>query len=206
MKINKKIVYTVLLGDYKLKEPTYINKGWDLICFTDRDRVSKNWTIVRIDYEGNSRRKAREIKIRCDKFIDFDICLFIDAKFTIKCDLDNFIKKKLKTDMAIMDHNKRNCVYDEANFCIKVGRGKKGTILNQINNYKSEGFPKKFGLYGTGILIRKNTHEVIEFMKQWYEEIEKYSCRDQISFPYILWKNPIELSVMPFKKTYMGFK
>lgn len=202
----KKVVYTTLLGDYELKEPTCTNKDWDLICFTDRKRSSENWTTVYVPCGSNPRRKAREIKIRCDKFVDFDICLFIDAKFTVTCNLNDFVQEKLRSDIALMKHNKRGCVYDEAEFCIKHNIGNKGTIQDQVNSYREDGFPSGFGLYGTGILIRKNTPEVIEFMKQWYEEIEKYSSRDQISFSYVLWRSPIELSVMPFKETYSLFK
>jgi len=201
----KKVVYTVLIGDYKLYEPTYINKEWSLICFTDQNITSKNWSIVRVKNNNYPRKKAREIKIRCDKFLDFDICLFIDSKFTIKCNLDEFIEENLKSDIVLMKHNKRSCVYDEAKFCINNDIGNKKDILNQIHFYKEAGFPLNFGLYGTGILIRKNTPNVIEFMKMWYDEIEKYSCRDQISFSYILWKNPIKLSAIPFKETYRRF-
>ena len=204
--VKSKIVYTVSLGYHELKEPTYLNKSWDLICFTDRDITSKNWKIINVECDGDFRRKAREIKIKCDKFIDFDVCLFIDSKFTINCNLNDFIKKNLVNDIVLMDHNKRSCSYDEANFCIKQGIGKKDLIEKQINSYIKEGFPKKFGLYATGILIRRNTQEVINFMKQWYNEVEKYSCRDQISFPYVLWKNPMEIGLMPFKKTYARFK
>lgn len=201
----KKVVYTVLIGNYELYEPTYINKEWSLICFTDQNITSKNWSIVRVKDNNYPRKKAREIKIRCDKFLDFDICLFIDSKFTIKCNLDKFIEENLKGDITLMEHNKRVCVYDEARFCINNDIGNKKDILNQIRFYKEAGFPLNFGLYGTGILIRKNTSDVIKFMKMWYNEIEKYSCRDQISFSYILWKNPIKLNTIPFKETYRRF-
>lgn len=202
----KKIIYTALIGDYKLNEPKNKNKDWELICFTNKKRFSDNWKIIHIDENNNPRKKAREIKIRCDKFLDFDICLFIDAKFTINCDLNDFVEKNLKYDIVLMDHPKRNCIYDEAKFCIDKNIGNKVDIINQIQLYKKRNFPKNFGLFGTGIMIRKNTKEIINFMKLWYNEIEKYSCRDQISFPYVLWKNPIKLSLMPFKKTYRIFK
>jgi hypothetical protein len=203
--VDKKIAYTVLIGDYELYEPTYINKNWELICFTDQNITSKNWSIVHAKDDGYPRKKAREIKIRCDKFLDFDLCLFIDSKFTIKCNLDKFIEENMRTNITLMEHNKRVCAYDEAKFCINNDIGNKKDIQNQINFYKQEGFPLKFGLYGTGILIRKNKSEVIEFMKQWYNEIEKYSCRDQISFSYVLWKNSIKVNSIPFKETYRRF-
>lgn len=198
----KKVIYTVLLGNYKLNEPKYRHKDWELICFTDKNIKSKNWNIVRVE---GGRKKSREIKIRSNKYLDYDICLYLDAKFTIKCNINDFINEYLKKDLAVMKHNKRKCAYDEGHFCIKIGKDKKRTILNQLNYYKTEGFPEEFGLYAPGIMIKRNTKEVNRFMKLWYNEVEKYSYRDIISFSYVLWKNPIELNLMPFKKTYGRF-
>ena len=201
----KKIVYTIVLGDYKLKEPTYINKGWKHICFTDRPRKSDIWTMVYINKFNDPRKKAREIKIRGDKYLDFDLSFYIDAKFTVTRNLDEFVKENLKYDLCLFSNNKRDCVYLEADFCIEKGIGNKKDIINQIEFYKKEEFPKGFGKYATGILIRKNTPELLNFMKLWYEQVDKYSNRDQISFPYIMWKNPIKFTTLPFKETYRRF-
>jgi len=203
----KKIIYTVLFGNNKLKlnEPEYINKDWSLICFTDRNINSVNWNIVKVEH-NDLLKKSREIKIRCDKFLDFDVCLYIDSQFIIKCDIDNFIGKNLKNDFLLMKHNNRKCLYSEAKHCIRVKKGNKNVILKQIEQYQNEGFPKDFGLYACGIMLRKNTPEIINFMKLWYDEIYKYTYRDQISFPYILWKYPIKLDALNFKNTCKLFR
>ncbi len=201
----KKVVYTIALGDYKLREPTYINKDWEHICFTDRNRRSNIWSMVYIDEFNNSRKKAREIKIRCDKYLDFDLLFYIDARFNIPCNLDKFVKKHLKYDLCLFSNHKRDCAYLEAKFCIEKGVGNKKDIINQIKFYEKDGFPKSFGKYATGILIRRNTPELLNFMKLWYDQVDKYSNRDQISFSYIMWKNPIKFNTMPFKETYRRF-
>lgn len=203
----KKVIYTVLFGNNRLElnEPKHMNKDWSLICFTDRHIKSTNWNIIKIKH-NDPLKKSREIKIRCDKFLDFDVCIYIDSQFTIKCDLDNFMSKNLKNDFSLMRHMCRKCVYKEAAHCILKGKGNKNSILEQIKQYQKEGFPRNFGLYACGIMIRKNTPEVVDFMKIWYNEIHKYSYRDQISFPYILWKTPIKIDVMAFEKTCSMFR
>ena len=118
----KKIVYTVLLGDYNLREPKYKNGNWEYICFTDQNIKSKNWNIVKVQ---GGRKKSREIKIKSHVFMGYDLCLSIDAKFVINIDLDKFVKENLKSDLCLMKHNKRKCIYDEGNFCIKIGKDKK---------------------------------------------------------------------------------
>lgn len=203
----KKVIYTVLLGNNytKLNKPEHINRDWSLICFTDKDITSNDWKITNIKHR-NKLKKSREIKIRCDMFIDFDVCIYIDSQFTIKCDLDKFISENLKNNIAVMGHTQRRCAYKEATHCISKNKGDKETIRKQIKDYRDEGFPRKFGLYSCGILIRRNDPAVMDFMKLWYNEVEKYTYRDQISFPYILWKTPMKIDVMDFKKTCSSFR
>lgn len=203
----KKVIYTVLFGKNKLmlNEPKYRNKDWSLICFTDRNIRSENWEIIKIEHH-DPLKKSREIKIRCDKFIDFDICLYLDSQFTIKHDMNEFVNNNVKNDFTLMKHSQRKCAYREAAHCISKNKGNKKVILEQVKQYKKEGFPKNFGLYACGIMIRKNTSEVIDFMELWYEEVHKYTYRDQISFPYVLWKNPIEIDTMIFSSTREMFK
>lgn len=202
----KKVIYTVMFGDYKLHEPIFENKDWEHICFSDREIKSDIWNVKVIKNIKNSRKLSRRIKINFHEFLDHDILIYIDAKFRIKIDLDDFVKENLKYNIVLMKHNRRDCIYDEAEFCIKLGNDNKDIIQKQIVKYKEEGFPKNYNLYAPGIMIRKNTKEVINFMKLWYNEVEKYSYRDQISFPYILWKNPIKLSLMAFRETYRKFR
>lgn len=203
----KKVVYTILLGNnnLKLNEPEFKNDDWSLICFTDRDIKSEHWNLVKVKHK-DPLKKSREIKIKCDQFIDFDICIYTDSQFTIKCDLDNFVNTNLNHNFAVMKHTQRKCAYKEALHCINKNKGDKNTIRKQIESYREDGFPKKFGLYACGILIRKNESTIMDFMKLWYEEIKKYTYRDQISFPYVLWKNPIKMDVMDFRKTCNLFR
>ena len=42
-------------------------------------------------------------------------------------------------------------------------------------------------------------------MKLWYDQIDKFSYRDQPSFSYTLWKYPIDVSFVNFRKTYNLF-
>lgn len=199
----KKVVYTVILGKYKLNEPLVKNKGWEYICFTDQNLKSKTWKIVKAK---SGKKESRKIKIMSHMFFDYDICLYLDSKFVVKCNLDNFVHKYLKSDLCVMKHNKRNCVYKEGEFIIKLGIDKAKIIRPQLEKYRKEGMPERFGLYAPGIMIKKNTLEVNKFMKLWYDEVYKHSYRDIVSLAYMTWKNPIKLSLMSFKKTYMQFR
>ena len=118
----KKVVYTVLLGEkYKLNEPKYLNKDWQLKCFTNQNISSKNWEIINVKKFKDPRKKSREIKIVNHTFFDYDICLYLDARFTIRTNLDSMIKKYLKKNIAVMSRKKRVCSNkEEIDLCIKL--------------------------------------------------------------------------------------
>ena len=55
--------------------------------------------------------------------------------------------------------------------------------------YNNENFPDNTGLIEGCLIVRKhNEKDCVNLMNKWFEEIEKYSYRDQLSFNYILWK------------------
>ena len=50
--------------------------------------------------------------------------------------------------------------------------------------------PEDFGVFLCGVLIREHNNPVcVKLMEDWWKELEEGSRRDQISFPYVLWKN-----------------
>ena len=66
----------------------------------------------------------------------------------------------------------------------------------QIEFYKSEGFPKHYGLGVMGALFRQHNHpDVIKVMEDWWDENIKYTNQDQLSFAYVSWKNDFPPSV-----------
>jgi hypothetical protein len=203
----KKVAYMVMLGkQYKINEPQYFNKEWKLKCFTDQDVTSKNWEIIKLDGGENPRKKSREVKIANHRFFDSDICLYLDARFTIQTDLNAMVKRYLRNDVAVMSRKRRIRDHkEEIDLCIKLKLDKEKVLLKQYNQYKQDGFPENAMLYSPGIMMKRNTKETRRFMEYWYDEVRRHSHRDIVSFAYTLWKHTIEISVMPHRPTYKSF-
>lgn len=179
-----KTIYTAIIGDYEeLKEPLVVTPGWKYICFTDQDFKSDIWEIRKTKcYTGTSKRfLARQIKILFFNYIETQCSIWIDGSFTINCDLNAWWDENFQKEMTCINHPIRNCIYAEAKTCIDVKRGDPIEILKQINAYTPY-IPEHNGLIQSGILMRKITENVVELCKNWYEEIQKYSERDQLSF------------------------
>ena len=193
------VVYTAIFGDYEdLLEPKVVNPNWDYICFTDNPNLTSNiWEIRLIDnLELDNVRNARVVKILPHKFLkEYDYSIWVDAGFQIIGDIEEYIiKYSTGKSMLGFIHSDRVCVYDEATACINAKKDDEQIIENQISKYKKECFPEHFGLIETGVLFRKHhDNDLIKVMEDWYSEVINFSKRDQLSFPYVLWKNNFEM-------------
>lgn len=210
-----KVCYTAIIGKYDhLKEPTVITPNWDYICFTDQPNLtSKTWRIVLIDnpLSLENTRLARQIKILGHQSIKhYEMSIWIDASVEITTNLDNFLVKYQFNDNDIMLswHAGRDCIYAEAQACIRLLKDNEYTIRNQMQRYREQRFPKHYGLVQTGIIVRKNNKATEIFCQEWWNELSRGSKRDQLSFNYIVWKlhQSIKLKTITPKIFYNDFQ
>jgi len=195
------VIYTAIFGGYDpLKKPESVNSKIKYICFTDRNINCPPWEIIKVKPEFKDRRReARKFKILSHRFLkDFKYSIWLDGSYEILDDLSKFVKKWLgKNCIAVKKHSVRNCLYDEARFCMKQKLDTRKLIVKQINKYFREGYPKNNGLVDSSILIRKHTEDVKRFNERWWREVKNFSRRDQISFNYITYKLNINYSIIP---------
>ncbi len=192
----KKCIFMGLTGNNydQIRDPTYITPGWDYICFTNNKKLkSKTWDIRLIDDCGlDNIRLSRRVWILYHKYVnDYDLSISTGAQMQATCNLDDFVHKFLSpdddVDMTMASHPNRICIYAEAKRCFKRDNPK--TVRRQIDFYRSEGYPKDNGLVATGVMIRKHHRQNLEeHCEKWWDQVCKYSYRDQLSFNYILWK------------------
>jgi len=192
---NKFVVYTALFGDYDdLIDPKENFEGCDFICFTDQKHlISDIWEIRYIEEcDLPPNMMNRKYKILPHLFLsEYDWSLYVDANIAIlKNPLELANKYLSKCDIALPKHFARDCIYDEARECLNLELVKYNEVKKQIDKYKREGFPRKFGLGENNILLRKhNNKKVIKLMNDWWEELINHTKRDQLSLAYVLWKN-----------------
>lgn len=189
------IAYTAIFGEYDtVKEPTRKTPGWRYVLFTDQPFKSKVWEVIQAgdNASANPQASARYLKLNPHIVLgEHTKSLWVDGSFQINCNLNHWFADHCKEPMTCILHPIRNCVYEEARTVVRNKR--KGTegLAEQIKRYETEGLPQYNGLIQSGILMRWNTPEVIEFNKMWWEETMNNSMRDQISFAYCHFKNPV---------------
>lgn len=195
----KLVVYTVCMGKYDIiKEPIYVDENIDYVIFTDQEVPKESiWQKRNLSTElrtsMTSLAQARYIKTHPHEFFkNYDYSMFIDGNIRITCDIKPLLYSMIDADkmIAIHRHQVRDCVYQEAKAIYAAGKGSLFDILKQIRTYRKEGFPSHYGLFETNIVIRKhNDKECIKIMDDWWNEMNAYTKRDQLSFTYVLWKN-----------------
>lgn len=222
--ICKCIVYTCVTNRYDpIVEPIYVSSKMQYIYFTDDKSVSDDqsaWEIRHID-RGNSINLNRYYKLNPFEVLkDCDFSIYVDGNIQIVSDIRPLCADahNSKVGIAMHMHSSRKCVYKEGDLCIRLGRGNRARIREQMKRYRDEGFPEQFGLYEAPIIVVDHYNRTAkEIMKLWWEEFERSgSERDQLSLPYCMWKlgfnfddigclgNDVNYNPK-FRKTYIHF-
>ena len=195
---SKTVVYTAIEGNYdNLRAPAFIDDGLSYVCFTDNKNLKSDvWDIryVTTPKDKNYALDIRKFKT-CpqDYFFDCTVTIWVDASFTIKNDLREYVKKYSKNSpILLFPHPERKCIYQECGELISILKEDPVRLISQAADYIENGYPKDYGLYAGGMIVRDMHNEKLRLcMRDWWNEVSTRSLRDQQSLPYVLWKNNI---------------
>jgi hypothetical protein len=179
----------MIFGDYDdLKEPTVVNEDWKYICISDRHHKSKVWKTKIFKSDLTNKRKTGYVITQLHKLIDFDIACLVGGQIQINTDLNKYIQGDF--DFISLDHPTRDCIYKEAQACILLDKDDPKVIARHMYRYLQEGYPVNMGMIQTGVTFRKDSDLIRSIMNNWWDEIQKGSHRDQLSFNYALYGEP----------------
>jgi len=210
-----RVIYTAILGGYdRLNEPKFVPEDTDFVCFTDQKLKSKRWQIreVSMPIENDTIRSARMYKTLPHRYLgSYEYSTWVDGNLLVRGDTNKLIEQYLtESNLAIYDHesarhmdkdrspNERCSPFEEARVLIdavKNGKAKYDVdkIEQQIAYYKRESMPEDTGIPLSMVVVRKhNEPDVIRFGELWWDQIKKFSRRDQISFNYAAWKTRLQ--------------
>lgn len=202
---NKRIVvYTCITGNYdNAIKPLYNNDNVDYIILTNNDKLQHDgWQEMKIDKKildlNNNVLINRYIKMHPAELFasKYDYAIYIDGNIRSVSDLSKLISYvNDKTGLALHRHQSRDCIYVEEKACELYGKGKKENLRKQVKNYKKEGFPENFGMLECNVVVTDlNNNIATNILNAWWKEfISSDSRRDQLSLPYVLWKNGFEI-------------
>lgn len=199
---KKVAVYTCMIGDYDyVRRPKYLSSNCDYFIITD---MKKNYNILnKITATKTVKEKLGNDNILVNRyykmhpfeiFEGYDYAIYIDSNVEIMSDISKLIQG-LDNDygVAMHAHSKRDCIYNEGKVCRILKKGNKKNIKKQLKRYKKEGFPKHYGMLECAVIVTDlNNLNAKKIMEDWWKEFEGSEARrDQLSLPYVLWKNDV---------------
>jgi hypothetical protein len=202
---NKIAVITSLCGiNTKLVPPSVVFEGVSYIAFVDKFHESNVWEQRKsldftLDDKYNGRRNAKIYKVLPQMFLpEYDYWFWVDSTHELIMNPNDVIQKYLEDyEIGVWNHTDRSCLYKEAEAVNDNNYDYKDLVNNQIEYYKSQGYPENNGLYELPVIIRKNTDNIKILNMRWWEQICRFSSRDQISMPFVLWKTGITPKILP---------
>ncbi len=181
-----------------MSDPWCVSDDADYICFTDNRELLHSsgsvWQYREAGYHGtDSANTSRYYKIMPHQlFPEYQYSLWIDGNVIIAedglyCRLDEMIDSGVKA--AGLQHPHRDDVYDEAYRILHGRREKLPAVMKTVSFLHRSGMPRHFGLYENNVIFRKHSDpDVVRFDEMWWEILNRFSGRDQLSQTYCLWK------------------
>ena len=193
-KPRKKLLYTIIVGDYDiLNEIPRKLDNWDYVCYTDNpDLVSSSWDIRFLENEMglDPIRLSRYYKIN-NHLVDkgYDLSIYTDANIRIRGDLDCYIAHAHVPGsvFSILLHPFLFSLEQEVKQCIEHEKDNVTLLMAQYNHYIAKGYRDFFPHINARMMIRKTGDpSVRRLMGTWFEQLQNWSKRDQVSFNYSL--------------------
>lgn len=212
MKSNGRIaVYTALYGSRqrKLFEPLndIVPHSVDLVCFTDDPTIAPTTTKWRAGVQrgrfADSRMSATWFRMNADYlFPDHDLTVWIDASFApdlqaIETTARQLFEQPSPSPVACFVHPEYSTIWEEAIATCNMPKYNGEPCAAQAAAYMNTGFPLAHALYAGGIIVRNRDPKLAEFNRLWLQECVTWSCENQISLPYVLWRTGITPMIIP---------
>jgi hypothetical protein len=193
------LIFTFIVdGHDDLHDPGVVTPGWDYWCLSDTRLESSIWQPVDISRMQPEltcpKRKASLLKIEHYKYVPdtYEICVTLDGSMTLNVDLDQFLEGHGwtdDTDLLISRQRNRDCIYVEAMAVMLHRLESPVRVIEQLQRYSQEGYPKNEGLYSTRMMVKnQRSARLRRVCEIWAEEYRRGSRRDQLSMNYAIWK------------------
>jgi hypothetical protein len=197
-------VYTAIYGEYDRLNPQPKIEDVDYVCFTDNGNLGREpWrVIVRSPRYPHPRLSAKYFKMLPHRVLGaYRYTVWIDGNVIIR---DSGFPRALlshaeDSGFALLPHPDRSCIFDEAEFSAQHMPKYRGQrVMEQVHHYESQGYPRDNGLYAGGLLARDSSRrKVRRLCRHWLRENLRWTYQDQLSLPYLCWKEGFRPGVFP---------
>ena len=210
----RKVIYTVIVGGYDEVRPLPSFPGWDFVLLTDRKpsfwkRLSggSRWQVRLFDNPGlDPTRYSRLPKLKPHLFFpDHDYSVYVDGNAHLEQDLLSLLDKLDWPDFAVSEHPFRDNLYDEFQECRRMGYDDDMVFVRQEEKYRLAGLADPAPLFENNMILRRHNKDAVKALDEaWFSELCAESKRDQLSLPFVCWRDGFSPVTFPqsLKKQY----
>ena len=181
-----------IYGGYDLIPP--VPEGVDDAVLVTDVPVRSGWRNVVEPSDAHPRLAAKRPRCRPDLYTDCEASLWIDGSIHVLDDrFVRLVREKLvEHEIVLWEHPEdRDCFLQEAIHCQDWPKYRDGPLVAQAEHYLGQGMPEHFGLWATGSIARLHTDRMRALGDDWLAEMERWSIQDQVSLPYLFWREGI---------------
>ncbi|WP_227287627.1 glycosyltransferase domain-containing protein [Boseongicola sp. H5] len=167
---------------------------------------ARGWQAQTVDV-GDGPTSGKDFNRYC-KFLphqllpECTVSIYVDGNVQIAPHATAEIEAFLESgaDIALMAHALRHTISDEIAACrqtAKLSPEAETFARNRLDQYHAEGLLASAPVYYGGVLMRRHQRPALEnAMRDWAREYTDGVTRDQISLPYVLWRNGVTIHLM----------
>jgi hypothetical protein len=154
-----------------------------------------NFTLPHEEFGENPRLQAKYYKVVPHRLLgngmQYDYTIWIDGSIQIEsAHFAEYMVSQAKDSWAMFKHPWRDCIYDEIAEAHNMKKYLDQPMLEQGDAYIEDGMPSHWGMPACTIICRNARNlQVMALGELWWREILKWGIKDQVSFPYVLYKN-----------------
>ena len=163
----------------------------DAILVSDVPVDVAGWRTVVEPSDDYPRLAAKRPKMLPWNYTDCDAAVWLDASFeVVNPAFGEWSREHLKTnDFVVWLHPEgRVDIRQEVEVCWFFDKYKDYPLREQLAAYVADGMPELWGLFACGTLGWVFTEEAKRLGRYWYAENVNWSIQDQVSLPYLLWR------------------
>lgn len=196
-------IYTAIFGGKdRLWEPEYCEADAQYIAFTDDPTItSETWEVRVVEpVSDNPNLAAKHCKLFPHLYVpEFSVSLWVDGSQQPRRSLGKLMAKHLAPwqPMAVFHNEARHSVYEEIDACIEYDRDDPSKLLALKANMESEEFQTDYVFPWCGVIFRHHwDNRVMDCMAHWWNQITRWTHRDQCTFLYSVEQTECPLCVM----------
>jgi len=193
-------VYSAVLDNYDLMlAPIKPRRAVEFLLFSDTGQKANGW----IDAPCVRTFDSAVMTNRFHKFFPHTLfpnaqySVYVDGNIGIVGDITPLLEEFIASEAAlgVFRHRDRSTVAEEADACLDLGRFSDTDLQlyeSQLLHMYADGMPCEQALTDNAVIFRWHQHPgLAAAMEDWWSELNIYTQRDQLSLPYIIWKQKL---------------